>query len=63
MPFVKVDAKGPTVVCGHIGYLSLIGGGNRHSDRKSYGDNPLIYFRSKTVQTMGGSSAGDGAFT
>ena len=55
-PCVKVDVKGPTLAHGYFASLSPQGGGNRHNERRSYGDNPLAYFRSKTVQTMGGSS-------
>jgi hypothetical protein len=44
------------VAHGYFASLSPQGGGNRHNEKRSYGDNPLVYFRSKTVQTMGGSS-------
>jgi hypothetical protein len=52
-PCVKVDVKGPTLAHGYFASLSPQGGGNRHNERRSYGDNPLAYFKSKTVPTMG----------
>ncbi len=54
--FGAVDLRGATLADRHFASLFPQGDRNHPNERRKHTVDPLAYFRSKTVQTMGGSS-------
>ena len=57
--FVAVDLKRPVLTPGRFASHAPQEGRNPHTERRCPDADPLAYFRSKPVQTMGGSSDSD----